>query len=198
MRLIDYKESLKILNKYRIRPIDTKIYSDRATKTLKYPVVLKAYSSAIIHKNKAGLVKTGILNEKELISNYKDIVRILKRIKSKKHEIILQKQVKGKEFIIGAKKDLTFGSVVIFGLGGIYADILKSFAIRINPINKKMAFKMIKDIDNKISKHNMNKLANIIQKMARLVEKETISEIDLNPVIVNEKDAIIVDVRIVS
>ena len=104
-----------------------------------YPVVLKIVSPDIIHKVDVGGVRVNIKNETEL----KDACReILQDVKSKKPEseiwgFFVQKMAdKGKETIIGMHKDPLFGNLLMFGLGGIYVEILKDVSFRMAPIRE--------------------------------------------------------------
>ena len=111
----------------------------------------------------------------------------------------------GKEVIIGMKRDNTFGPTLIFGLGGILAEAIKDTTLRIAPIQKEEAIKMIKEIKGiKILEGmrgeppvDFDLLADILVKLSRLVlEHPEIKEIDLNPVMTTDTSATIVDARV--
>ena len=111
---------------------------------------------------------------------------------------------RGKEIIVGMTRDPQFGSVLMFGLGGVFVEVLKDVSFRIAPIGKEEAEEMIEEIKaSKILKGirgekpvNTEKLVDILVKVSKLAENKKILEVDLNPVIVNETSAIIVDARI--
>jgi acetate---CoA ligase (ADP-forming) subunit beta len=197
MNQLSLEKILKLLKKYNINFVDFDFVKDEDffDKT-KYPLVLKVASEDIIHKSEVGGVIVGIKNKEDALKHFE----ILKK-KSKK--IISQKMIFGKEVIIGVKKDPQFGNVVIFGLGGIFVEVMKDVSFRVCPITKKDALDMIKEIKSyKILEGirgekgvNIEKLADIILKISELASKEKINEIDLNPIMVNENDAVVVDAR---
>lgn len=179
----------------------------KAAKKMGFPVVMKIASDDIIHKSDVGGVRAGIMSEQEVISAY-DIMINSVRKKSKKARIkgiYLQKMHKGIEVIIGLKQDPQFGPAVIFGLGGIFVEILKDTSLRIAPINRNDALDMISEIKSSAilkgargtKPANIDALALLLTKISRIGENKSIKEIDFNPVIVNEKSAVIVDARII-
>ena len=108
--------------------------------------------------------------------------------------------------ITGLKKDPTFGHVIAFGVGGIFTEIIKDVVFRVCPISKKDAIEMIKEIKAyKILEGtrgekpvNFYSLLRVLLALSELSKKyENIEELDINPLIVNEKNAKIVDARIV-
>ncbi len=165
-----------------------------------YPVVAKVASKDLLHKSEINSVRTNI-NKKDLPKMFKE----LNNIKIKKQGILIQKQLVGKEILIGLKKDPTFGHVVVVGLGGIYTEIIKDVSLRVTPINKTQAKQMIHELKaHKILEgyrgHSVNitKLAEIITQVSKLPKKYPhIKELDINPLVINEKQARIVDARMV-
>ena len=122
-----------------------------------------------------------------------------------KGKIIIQPKIKGKEIIIGIKKDPSFGKVIMVGMGGIFTEIFKDVSLRINPIKEKEAKKMLKELKSypllkgfrNQKGVNTKKLVKLIVKVSELAKEEkNIKEIDFNPVIVNSKQAVIVDPKI--
>jgi len=120
--------------------------------------------------------------------------------------MLIQPMMKGKEIIIGMKRDPFFGPVIVFGLGGIFVEILKDVSMRIAPLTKKDASEMLTEIKGiEILKGargeksvNFKALQKIILSLSRLsLKHREIKEIDLNPVMVDEKEARVVDARII-
>jgi acyl-CoA synthetase (NDP forming) len=118
--------------------------------------------------------------------------------------MLMQTMVPGKEIIIGMKRDATFGPTILFGLGGIYTEALKDTSLRIAPVSKEEADKMMRDIRGihilsglrGEKPVDFESLADIIIRLSKLaVEHKEVKEIDLNPVMANEKEAVIVDAR---
>ncbi len=167
---------------------------------IKFPVVLKIASDNLLHKSDVNAVRINI-NEENFFREYMN----LSSMKIKKEGILVQKFVNGKYIIIGVKKDLTFGHVILVGLGGIFAEVIKDTSLRVLPINRKDAFEMLKELKGyeilkgyRGEKVNLNHVVEVIMKVSKLVEKHPkISELDLNPLVANEINCKIVDARIV-
>ncbi len=118
----------------------------------------------------------------------------------------MQEFFKGREIIIGLKKDETFEHVIMVGIGGIYTEILKDVSFRVCPINLDDADEMLNELKLKKllegvrgeKRINFKLLNSLLVKVSKLPEKYgDIKEMDINPLIVNSKDAKIVDARIV-
>lgn len=161
-----------------------------------YPVVLKALSSKIIHKTEAGAVK--------IVHGIKELDTAFSALKKLAPDILVQQFVPGTEFIIGLKKDPSFGHVVLVGIGGIYVEVYKDVSFRVCPINAAQADAMIDDLKGaKIltargKKLNRKALVDALVKLSKLPEKQPkISELDVNPFILNEQDGTIVDARVI-
>jgi acyl-CoA synthetase (NDP forming) len=120
-------------------------------------------------------------------------------------DILLQKQMKrGIELYIGGMKDPTFGYMVLFGIGGIYVEVFKDISARICPINENDVKDMINELNAKKiilgfrgKQVNIDELSSLIIKVSRMIEKEKIRELDLNPVKADENGCYIIDARIV-
>jgi acyl-CoA synthetase (NDP forming) len=174
---------------------------------IEFPVILKIDSPDIIHKSDSGMVATGINSISSLAEEFRLMKKKLKEKfpKARVNSFIVQEQIKGREVIIGMKRDETFGPVIMFGLGGIFVEILKDVSFRITPISKDDASNMIREIKAyKILEGvrgekpvNINAIIEILQMVSEIsMMNEDIMEIDLNPVIVDEKKAYIVDARL--
>jgi acetyl-CoA synthetase (ADP-forming) len=209
MQQLDINKTIKLLEKYKFPFSKSKLAfaPDQAVKIAKeigFPIVMKIASKDIIHKSDLGCVETNIKDEKQVEGAFEKITKKAKKKKAKVEGVLIQKQEQGKEVIIGMKRDPQFGPVVVFGLGGIFVEILKDTSLRILPIDKNQAEEMIKEIKSyKILEGirgekpvNINKLIDIIIKTSKLAEDKKILELDFNPVIINEKTATIVDARI--
>ncbi len=118
-------------------------------KEINFPIVMKIVSPDIIHKTDAGGVKVGIKDEKEAELAYQEIISKVKKYnKEAKIEgvIVYPMVLQGTEIIIGMMKDPHFGPVVMFGLGGIFVEVLKDISFRILPIEERDAGEMITGI----------------------------------------------------
>ncbi|MGH9999204.1 MAG: acetate--CoA ligase family protein, partial [Nitrosopumilaceae archaeon] len=158
----------------------------------------------------AGGVKVGLKNPQEVRTAFKEIIKNGKKYDKKAtiKGVLVQEMVKGgKETIIGSKLESGFGPVVMFGMGGIYVEVLKDVTFRLAPITNKEADEMISSIKtNKLLQgvrgekpSDLKKLSECIQRLSQLVSDfKEIKELDMNPVLVfeNGKGCKVVDVRI--
>ncbi|MFA5047649.1 MAG: acetate--CoA ligase family protein [Patescibacteria group bacterium] len=180
-----------------------------AAKTIGYPIALKVVSKEVVHKSDAGGVKIGIKDETELklvIDEMKK--KVTQNIKNAKIDgFIVGEMVKGQEVIIGLKRDPQFGTVIMLGLGGIYAETFKDVSFRIAPFSVDEAKMMIEEL--KIyplllgargqKPADIDALAELLVKFANFsLANPTIKEIDFNPIMVKSSGSgcTIVDSRI--
>ncbi len=201
MRQLNFEKSLALLKKYKIKFVESKIIkTEKDLDGVKYPIVLKVFSKKIVHKTDKGGVILDLKNKEEAIKAFKKLKKISQKVLMQ--PMVSQKQ----EVIIGMKKDPQFGPVIMFGLGGIFVEVIKDISFRVCPVSKKDALEMIKEIKSyKVltglrgkQAVNINALADIIVKLSRLSLKEKAEEIDLNPVMVSSRGALVVDVRIMQ
>jgi acetate---CoA ligase (ADP-forming) subunit beta len=174
-----------------------------------FPVVLKVASPDITHKTDAGGVKVGLKNKAEVRKAYAEIMASVrpKYPRAKIDGVSVQSVARpGIEIIIGVFKDPQFGPVIMFGLGGIFVEVLKDVAFRIIPIVRRDAAEMIKEIKgysllNGYRGHepaHIPSLEDMLLKVSDFVEKTPgIKEIDLNPIFAYKDSAVAVDARIV-
>jgi len=207
--LLNFEKTEKLLNKYNILVVKTRIIKTKKqaisfAKKNNWPVVLKINAPNLLHRTEKGLIKIGINNKQELIEEFKNIFKKSKNIKNR--EILIQKTINGIEIICGMKRDPAFGPVLMFGLGGIFAEVLKDVSFQITPVNKKEAKEMIKKIKGykilngyrNTPKADIDKLAKLILNVSKLAqENPQIKEIDLNPVFINEKYIKVADPKII-
>jgi acyl-CoA synthetase (NDP forming) len=212
MKAIDQSKILKLLKKFKISAASAMLVKSRkellkTAKQIKYPLAAKIDSPDMIHKTESNAIRLNIKDDTELEKAYDDLLKIAKKKKAKVSGILLQSMEQGHEVIVGFKKDPQFGHVAMFGMGGIFVEVMKDVSFRIVPINKKQALGMIQEIKTfpvlegarKGIKANIDAIANIITNASKLVEKnKQIAEIDFNPIIVNEKTARVVDTRMIT
>jgi acetyl-CoA synthetase (ADP-forming) len=174
-----------------------------------YPVVLKIVSPDIIHKSEAGGVIVNLKTPAEVSIAYKKIIDNAKKYKSdaKIVGVLVQEMApQSTEVIVGAIKDPQFGQTVMFGLGGIFVELLKDVNFRIAPINTEDAKEMITQLKafpllngyRNTPPADIDALTTILCNVSRLVmENPEIKELDLNPVMAYPKGAKTVDARII-
>jgi len=201
-------EAFEMLKAYGIPVADYQVVHEReelrkAMKKVQGPAALKIISPEISHKSDKGGVLLNITNGLEAEKAFEK----MKRLGGKKFSgILIQKMVSdGMEVILGAKRDLSFGPVLVFGLGGIYVEILKESSLRVAPINRFDAEEMISELKaSAILKGTRGKkpldIEAVIESLLRLsqlvMEFSEIEGVDINPVMVREKGALAVDARI--
>jgi len=174
-----------------------------------YPIVLKIASPDIIHKFDVGGVILNLKNQAEVKDAYNKILANIKRHKSdaKIVGIVVQEMAPpSTEVIVGATKDPQFGPALMFGLGGIFVEVLKDVTFRIAPITEEDAREMITEVKAyPILKGyrgqppaDIEAIVKILLNTSKLVmEHQEIKELDLNPIMVYEKGAKTVDARII-
>lgn len=210
-------ESKQVFSAYGlpIAPTTLATSEDQAVEMAKkigYPVVMKIVSPQILHKSDAGGVKVNVKDEAAVRDAYKTILVNAKNYKADAqiHGIAVQEMAPwGTECIIGSVNDLTFGPTVMFGLGGIFVEVLKDVTFRVAPISQGQAEKMIGEIRGAPilagargeSPRDRKVLAEILCKYSTMIFdlKDEISETDANPVLVYEegKGLKVVDARVI-
>ncbi len=119
-----------------------------AAKGIGYPVVMKIISPQILHKSDIGGVKVNINSKKEVENAFFDITTKVKHVMptAQINGVMIQEKVSsGKEVIIGITRDAQFGHMIMFGLGGIYVEVLKDITFRIVPLSKEDAYEMVRE-----------------------------------------------------
>jgi acetyltransferase len=181
----------------------------KAGKKIGYPLAMKVVSPDIIHKSDAGGIQLGLKDDKDLVQGLDEIVKNAKKVTTGARvlgTLISPMVPKGQECIIGMIKDRQFGPVIMFGLGGIFVEVLKDVSFRVAPIGADDIDEMIKDIKGyKIltgirgeKPKDTGAIKDILAKLSQIaIDNPEIEEIDLNPVIVHEKGASIVDSRVI-
>ncbi len=173
-----------------------------------YPVVMKVVSEDIVHKTDIGGVLLDIDNEKEVVEGYEAILRNCKQYAPKANirGVEIAKMVPdGVETIVGATTDPSFGKVLMFGLGGIYVEVLKDVAFRVAPVSRREISRMMREVNSYPlllgvrgeSRRDIDSVADAIYRIGILVNRfPEISELDINPLVVYEKGAKVLDARI--
>lgn len=176
-----------------------------------FPLVLKTASPSIIHKSDLGLVKINLENMTHLKQAYLDIKNKLRNNfpGEENSHLLLQEMIKGgREVILGMARDEYFGPVVMFGLGGLYVEILKDVTFRIIPITRDDAMEMIYEIKSLPlllgargeEPSDIKALVETLLSISHLgYNFDKIKEVDINPLIVfsQGKGCMAVDARII-
>jgi len=207
-------ESKKILKQAGIPVVETKLAKTQKeavslSQKIGFPVVLKIVSPDVIHKSDSGGVKLSINSVTEVKKAYDEI---LKKVKKQYpdaviHGVSVQKMIQpGTEVIVGTSKDPQFGPVIMFGLGGIFVELLKDVSFRVIPVEQRDAQEMIKEIKGYPllqgyrgkEPASLSALVEIILKISKLMEENPqIKELELNPIFAYRNKAVAVDARII-
>ncbi|MEO1784161.1 acetate--CoA ligase family protein [Thermodesulfobium sp. 4217-1] len=175
---------------------------------LGFPVVMKIASPDILHKTDVGGVKVGLKNKDEVIRAFDDIMISARRYfpDAEIWGVSVQQMLPaGKDVIIGSVKDPQFGHMIMFGLGGIYVEVLKDVSFRIAPISEIDARNMIREIKSfkmlagaRGEKGvDQNAIVDAILRVSNLVtDFPEIVELDINPLRVFEEGAVAIDMRL--
>ncbi len=200
-------DSLTLLNYSGLKTAKTyHVTSEENVKTVLeqegYPLVAKIASDDVTHKTEVKGVITGLNTWEELTEAYTHLAALSKSGK----ECYMQKQYSGHELIIGAKRDITFGTVVMVGLGGIYAELMHEVVQFVYPfsldyfawtLNRTKLKKLIEGYRNS-PKLNIKQVFEAALHVGMLMEKyNSIKEIDINPLMIQGEHTIVVDGRII-
>ena len=175
-----------------------------------YPVVMKISSKDIIHKSESGGVKIGLKNTDDVRNAYNSIMSSVKNYNpnARIEGVLIQEMVtNSKELILGAKQDKLFGPLLMFGLGGIYVEILKDVNFRLAPISESEAREMVDSIKTisllkGVRGEKSSDIPSVVDCLLRLsqliIDFPEIEEFDINPLLVLEegRGSRVVDVRI--
>jgi acetyl-CoA synthetase (ADP-forming) len=207
-------EAKTILTEYSIPVTKSNLAKNETEATehadrIGYPIVLKIVSPDIIHKSDAGGVLINLKTTAEVDNAYKKIIENVKKYKAdaKILGVLVQEMApQSTEVIVGAINDPQFGQTVMFGLGGIFVELLKDVNFRIAPLTAEEAKEMIAQLKafpllngyRNTPPVDLDALIRIICNVSRLVmEQPEIKELDLNPIMAYPKGAKVVDVRII-
>lgn len=207
-------EAIELLKEYKITVPAFKLLKNEReiselNKFLSYPIVMKIVSPDIIHKSEAGGVKIGIKNEEAARKAYGEIISSVTKYNPRAQVdgiIVCEEFPKTTEIIIGIMQDPQFGPVIMFGLGGIFVEVLKDISFRILPIAERDAEEMITEIKGYAilkgvrgeSPRDIQAIKEVLLKLSKLVmANPEIQEVDLNPVFVYKKGLQIVDARMI-
>jgi succinyl-CoA synthetase beta subunit len=187
-------EGFELLQKYGINI--SKYWVNEIPLHVNFPLVVKA---DLNHKTDVGAVRLNI-------NDYSELKYYFEKFKEKFNtNIIIQEQITGDytEMIIGIKYDITFGDICLVGIGGIYTELIKDFIILSLPFDieilknrlKELKFyKILEGYRNK-PKVNIEILYDDIMKLYGIYKNENLKEIEINPLLINDKNSFAVDIR---
>jgi acetyltransferase len=206
-------EAKRLLKYYNFPVVDTAVATtaDEAVASARqmgYPVVLKILSPEIVHKTEAGGVILDIHSDAEVRQAFNMIVQRAKAYNPNAQIIGVTVQPmierKGHEVIIGGKTDPLFGPVILFGMGGVGVELFKDYSIGLPPLNTTLIRRMMEETKvyqllkgyRNVPPANLKLLEETMLLFSQLlIDFPQIKEIDINPLLINEKEAFILDAR---
>lgn len=187
--------------------------SDEAVKIAKstgFPVVLKIDSPHIPHKTEADAIRLNVASEEDVRSAFEEVMANAKAYNPSAtlNGVSVQEMLpSGVEIIIGAHNDETFGPVIMAGLGGIFVEVFKDIAFKVAPLTRNDALELLDELQGKAILHgargkapvDKEAIIDVLLKVSNLMNdnKDTIKELDINPLIVYEKGIKAADAMIV-
>ncbi|MBU0515727.1 MAG: acetate--CoA ligase family protein [Proteobacteria bacterium] len=202
-------ESKQILAAYQIPITRELLVQDvddlgRATHEIGYPLVLKGCSAAVAHKSEKGLIRLDVRDDQEARTAFEDI---MDNLDGPDRAVLVQEMIQGqRELVMGLTRDPQFGPCVMFGLGGIFAEILEDVSFRVAPLTERDAREMMGEIRARkilgavrgLAAADVEALAEMLIALGRIgLEHERIEEIDVNPVILRQGRPVAADALVV-
>lgn len=209
------RESMEVLQAYGVRVCQSGFAHDieeavALANTMGYPVVMKMTSKTTSHKTDVGGVRVNIQSEEALREEYADLIEKLRErdLLDGLEGVIIQEMVKGnREMVCGIATDPQFGPMMMFGLGGVFIEVMKDVTFRMAPLTDQDAMEMITGVKaygllqgaRGTTPAQLPQLQECLLRLSQLVgDYPFIEELDINPLIISEKngEGIAVDGRI--
>jgi acetyl-CoA synthetase (ADP-forming) len=209
LTVLSEHDSKELLKAYKIPVardimVSTQEEFKKALSEIDYPLVIKGCSPGLTHKTEQGLVRLDVRNEKEANGAFQEFMTAMK---GEERAILVQEMVKGhRELMVGMTRDPQFGPCVMFGLGGIFTEILRDISFRVAPLEKRDALEMMREIKahkilDKVRGMPAADLEELSETLIRVgeigLEIDAIKEIDINPLIISGRRPVAVDALVV-
>ncbi len=206
-----YSEAKELVSAWGIPTAPWRVARNReealdAALSIGYPVVMKILSPDLTHKSDMGGVFSGLTRREEVIAAYEGIEKNSREAKKtiRMEGVIVERMLSGIEVIVGVTQDAQFGPVLMFGMGGIFVELLKDTSFRLIPIEPEDALEMIRELKGfplvegyRGMEGNIESLKTLLVKVSCLVvEYPEIAFVDMNPVFVSSSGSVAADVRI--
>ncbi|MEK7865252.1 MAG: acetate--CoA ligase family protein [Planctomycetota bacterium] len=179
-----------------------------AAQKIGYPVVMKVVSEQVVHKTEVGGVRVGLQSEAEVVRAFQEINE---SVRAKIPSAVIQgftveEMIRGTELILGGTTDPLFGKMVMFGLGGIFVEVLKDVSFRVCPLGMSDALSMIDDLRARkilegarglppVDKHQLARLILTVNHV--LTTYPMVREIDINPLVASANGLFAIDARVI-
>ena len=172
-------------------------------KNFGFPVVLKGCADTLTHKTELDMVKLNLQSDEEVIQAYDEI----NSAKVTLDGVLVQEMIKGnREFVMGLSRDPQFGPCVMFGMGGIYTEVMKDVSFRVAPLTRDDAAEMLEEIRMKelldefrgSPAVDRDALINALVELGNIgYAYDEIAEIDINPIIIAGNKPVVVDALVI-
>lgn len=183
--------------------------ASRLGRAMGYPLVMKLHSPDITHKTEAGGIRLDLRSDGDVRAAFAGIVESARRYKPQARidGVTMQPFFSNPDFeiLLGAKRDANFGPVIVFGMGGIFTEVLKDRALGLPPMNRLLARRMMQETRawtllqgyRNRPPADMERLEEIIIRLSQLlIDFPEIAELDMNPVLIKGGNPVAVDARI--
>jgi acetyl-CoA synthetase (ADP-forming) len=202
-------ESKQLLKEYGIPVTREVVVEDRhslvaAAGEIGFPLVLKGCGPHLSHKTERSLVDVDLRSETEAVASFD---RILAEVRGEGGAVLVQEMIRGsRELVAGLTRDAQFGPCVMFGLGGIFAEVLKDISFRVAPLEKRDALEMMQEIRARkilqavrgMPPADLDRLAQILVRLGEIgLEHDAVKEIDINPILLDGSRPVAVDALVV-
>ncbi len=202
-------ESKQVLAAYAIPVTRETVVQDKAqlqaaVDTIGFPLVMKGCSANLAHKTESGLVRVDIRSADEAGQAFE---AMMETMTEDDKGVLVQEMVQGKrELVVGLTRDPQFGPCVMFGLGGIFTEILEDIVFRVAPITREDAFEMMSEIKGAkileavrgMEEADKEVLAGILVAVGSIgVENDAVAEVDINPLILAKGKPVAVDALVI-
>lgn len=208
-------EAIGLISKYGLaypeyRLVNSSEAAAQFAESIGRPVVFKVISPELLHKSDIGGVMTGIMGAKAAAQAYRDLMARMKRNAPEIEitGILVSRQADpGLEVVLGGVRDPSFGPTVMFGLGGVFTEVIKDVSFRIAPLERIDAEEMIEEIRGRTLLNgyrgqpaiHRGRLIEALQTVGRMmIDCDDVEEMDFNPVRLYSHDLLVLDVRIIK
>jgi acyl-CoA synthetase (NDP forming) len=197
-------DSKRLLAAYGIPVTNERLVTKRgqaakAAEAVGYPVVLKVSSPTILHKSDLGLVRVGLTSEKQVKAAFDELMDAA----GAEGVLVSEMVTGGVETVVGVAQDDLFGPTVMFGLGGVFVEVLEDVTFRVPPFDRAEAMRMVQEVKGfplltgarGRPKADVKALVDVILKVQRLALDLSgeLAELDINPLVVLPKGAVALD-----
>jgi acyl-CoA synthetase (NDP forming) len=181
----------------------------KAAKRFRFPVVMKIVSADILHKSDLGLVAVGVRDEEDARRTYKRLTATAKKAapKASIDGVLVAQMAEGIETVVGVAQDDLFGPVVMFGLGGVFIEVLKDVTFRVPPFTRVDAAAMLHELAGSAMlggvrgqpAADLDALVDVLMKVQHLAVDLSgeVAELDINPLLAGPKGVVAADALVV-